>query len=133
VSPRMGRRSQPPSPAVSFAVHLRPNSPGRTSRGLGISKAAVRDFARDQPGRRIRSGRPDEGLGEGGRSMAFDLVVWSSPRDLDPDAAGALVRRWLDEGGDPAASPFEASSDIGWFVRELRNDLPDIDVVSDAV
>jgi len=71
--------------------------------------------------------------GEEGRSMAFDVVVWSSPRDLDPDAAGAPVRRWLDEGGDPAASPFEASSDIGWFVRELRNDLPDIDVVSDAV
>ena len=65
--------------------------------------------------------------------MAFDLFVWSSPRELDADAAGALVQRWLDEGGDPAASPFEPSTDIGWFVRELRNDLPDIDVVSDAV
>jgi hypothetical protein len=65
--------------------------------------------------------------------MAFDLLVWSSPRELDADAAGALVQRWLDEGGDPAASPFEPAADIGWFVRELRNDLPDIDVVSDAV
>jgi hypothetical protein len=34
--------------------------------------------------------------------MAFDLLVWSSPRELDADAAGALVHRWLDEGGDPA-------------------------------
>jgi hypothetical protein len=85
---------------------------------------------------------PDAGSGpavqtkmsrEEGRSMAFDLVVWSSPRDLDADAAGALVRGWLDAGGDPAASPFEASTDIGWFVRELRSHLPDIDVVSDAV
>lgn len=65
--------------------------------------------------------------------MAFDLFVWSSPRDLDAAAAGDLVRSWLDAGGDPAASPFEPSADTGWFVRELRNDLPDIDVVSDAV
>ena len=65
--------------------------------------------------------------------MAFDLFVWSSPRDLDADAAEALVRPWLDGGGDPAASPFEPSTDIGWFVRELRNDLPDIDLVSDAI
>ena len=41
--------------------------------------------------------------------MAFDLYVWSEPRDLDADAAEALVRTWQAAGGDPAASPFEPS------------------------
>ena len=65
--------------------------------------------------------------------MQFDLYAWKSPRDLDADAAAALVQRWHDEGADPAASPFEPSEDVGWFHRELTRDQPDLDVVSDAV
>ena len=65
--------------------------------------------------------------------MTFDIYVWAAPRDLDADAAGELIRDWEDRGGDPAASPFEPSSDIGWFHRELRKDLPWLDVTSDAI
>ena len=54
--------------------------------------------------------------------MQFDLYAWKSPRDLDADAAAALVQRWHDEGADPAASPFEPSEDVGWFHRELTRD-----------
>ena len=65
--------------------------------------------------------------------MSFDLYVWQSPRDLDEAQAIALVDAWQAGGGDPAASPFEPSTDIGWFHRELMHDLPHLDVVSDAV
>ena len=65
--------------------------------------------------------------------MSFDLYVWQSPRDLDEEQAEALVDAWQQAGGDPAASPFEPSTDIGWFHRELMQELPELDVVSDAV
>src|SRR4051812_11740604 len=65
--------------------------------------------------------------------LKFDLYVWTAPRDLDVDAAGDLVRAWEAAGGDPAQSPFEASTDIVWFRRELLNDLPGLEVTSDAV
>ena len=65
--------------------------------------------------------------------MSFDLYVWQSPRDLDEEQAVALVDAWQQAGGDPAASPFEPSTDIGWFHRELMQELPELDVVSDAV
>ena len=65
--------------------------------------------------------------------MRFDLYDWQSPRDLDEAQAVALVDAWQAAGGDPAASPFEPSTDIGWFHRELMQDLPHLDVVSDAV
>jgi hypothetical protein len=65
--------------------------------------------------------------------VTFDLYAWKAPRDLDADAAAALLRRWHDEGAEPAASPFEPSEDVGWFHRELRKDQPELDVVSDAV
>ena len=64
--------------------------------------------------------------------MTFDLYAWKAPRDLDADGAAALVQRWHDEGADPAASPFEPSSDIGWFHRELVNDRTGLELVSDA-
>jgi hypothetical protein len=64
--------------------------------------------------------------------MAFDIYVWSAPRDLDADAAGELVRSWQAGGGDPAQSPFEPSTDVGWFYRELTKDLPGVDAVSDG-
>jgi hypothetical protein len=68
-----------------------------------------------------------------GAGMASDLYVWSAPRDLDPDRAEALVAQWEANGGDPARSPFEPSTDVGWFHRELRQDAPDLDLSSDAV
>jgi hypothetical protein len=64
--------------------------------------------------------------------VTFDLYAWKSPRDLDADGAAALVQRWHDEGADPAAGPFEPSSDVGWFHRELVNDRTGLELVSDA-
>ena len=62
----------------------------------------------------------------------FDLYAWAAPRDLSAEAAADLVEGWLAAGGDPAASPFEPSTDVAWFYRELTKDLPDIDAVSDG-
>ena len=64
--------------------------------------------------------------------MDDDLYVWQAPRELDGEAAEALVAGWEAEGGDPARSPFEPSTDIGWFVRELRTDTPTLELVTDA-
>ena len=65
--------------------------------------------------------------------MAFDLYVWKSPRDLDDDQAAALLERWQAAGGDPTTSPFEPSTDVGWFYRELLKDVPGVVAKSDAV
>ena len=65
--------------------------------------------------------------------MAIDLYVWKSPRDLEDDAAEALVTGWLATGGDPARSPFTPDSDVGWFYRELLQDAPGLETSSDAV
>jgi hypothetical protein len=65
--------------------------------------------------------------------MAFDLYVWESPRDVDADEAGALVDGWQNAGGDPRQSPFEPSTNVGWFHRELRKDQPGLETSSDAV
>ena len=59
--------------------------------------------------------------------MTSDIYVWSAPRDLDADAAQELIRDWEAAGGDPAASPFEPSTDVGWFHRELMKDHPRIE------
>jgi hypothetical protein len=50
--------------------------------------------------------------------VKFDIYVSAAPRDLDADAAGELVQGWESAGGDPAGSPFEPSTDIGWFRPE---------------
>jgi hypothetical protein len=63
----------------------------------------------------------------------FDLYVWASPRDLDADRAEALIEGWEDTGGNPSQSPFEPSTDVGWFHRELMKGAPGLDVSSDAV
>lgn len=64
--------------------------------------------------------------------MRFDIYVWAAPRDLDADAAAELVRGWEAAGGNPAQSPFEPSTDVGWFYRELTKDLPGVDAASDG-
>ena len=63
----------------------------------------------------------------------FDIYVWAAPRDLEADAARALVTRWEASGGDPAQAPFEATTDIGWFHRELMKDFPSLEVKSDVI
>lgn len=65
------------------------------------------------------------------RNMTFDIYVWKSPRDIDEDQAEALVKGWHADDGDHSASPFEPSTDVGWFYREVINDLPGIDASSD--
>jgi hypothetical protein len=65
--------------------------------------------------------------------MGSDLYVWKAPRDLDADQAEALLKRWHDTGGEPSASPFEPSTDVAWFYRELMKDVPGIVASSDAV
>jgi hypothetical protein len=65
--------------------------------------------------------------------MTFDLHVWALPREVDAARADALIVGWQSNGGDPASSPFEPSSDVGWFVWELMHDHPGLEVVSDAV
>jgi hypothetical protein len=65
--------------------------------------------------------------------VEHDVYVWAAPRDLDAEAAAERIERWEAAGGDPAQSPFEPSTDIGWFRRELRDSLPDLVVGSDAV
>jgi hypothetical protein len=64
--------------------------------------------------------------------MTFDLYAWKSPRDLDASSAQALVNGWLEAGGDPVLSPFEPSTDVGWFYRELMHDVPALEASSDA-
>jgi len=65
--------------------------------------------------------------------VTFDLYAWQSPRDLDADQAEAMIESWHEAGGDPSHSPFEPSTDIGWFYRELIKDVPGLEASSDAV
>jgi hypothetical protein len=64
--------------------------------------------------------------------MRFDLYAWEAPRDLDVAAAASLVDSWEAAGGDPAASPFEPSSNTGWFARELGRDTPEVELLTDS-
>lgn len=64
--------------------------------------------------------------------MPFDLYVWQSPRDVDDERAAALVRAWEAGGADPTTAPFEASTDISWFHRELKHDATGLELLSDA-
>jgi len=65
-------------------------------------------------------------------ALRFDLYVWRSPVDLDAAAAEARIGEWEAAGADPAAAPFDATTDIGWFHRELVHDHPALEVLSDA-
>ena len=62
-----------------------------------------------------------------------DLYVWHAPRDLDAEGAEALLKSWHEAGGDPGKSPFEPSTDVAWFYRELMKDVPGVVATSDAV
>ena len=65
--------------------------------------------------------------------MAFDLYVWESPRDLDADQIEALLERWREAGGEPGQSPFEPSTNVALFYRELIKAVPGLVASSDAV
>jgi hypothetical protein len=65
--------------------------------------------------------------------MAFDLYAWESPRDLDAERVEALLEGWREAGGEPAQSPFEPSTNVAWFYRELMKDVPGIVASSDAL
>jgi hypothetical protein len=64
--------------------------------------------------------------------MRYDLYAWVAPRNVGPDGAAALVEPWEAEGGDPAESPFEPSTNTGWFARELARDAPGIELHTDS-
>ena len=70
---------------------------------------------------------------QGSDAVTFDLYVWKAPRDLDAEAAGRRIASWQAAGGDPTESPFEPSTDVGWFYRELMLEGHAIAVTSDAV
>jgi len=65
--------------------------------------------------------------------MTFDLYVWESPRELDAERAEALLTSWHEAGADPSQSPFKPSTNMGWFYRELIDDEPALDILTDAV
>jgi hypothetical protein len=64
--------------------------------------------------------------------VAFDLYVWKSPRNLDVGWAEALLETWYETDDDPSTSPFEPSTDVGWFYRELMKAVPGLEALSDA-
>lgn len=67
--------------------------------------------------------------------MRFDVYAWAAPRDLTAEEASARIEAWEAGGGDPAAAPFEPSSDTAGFYREVEHDLrgmPELHIVADA-
>jgi hypothetical protein len=64
--------------------------------------------------------------------MTIDVYAWKEPRDIDAERAGELVDGWLESGGDPVQSPFEPSTDVSWFHRELTKDDPRLETLSDG-
>lgn len=62
-----------------------------------------------------------------------DLYIWAGPHDIDAASAADLVATWQAAGGIPRESPFEQSTSVGWFVRELKTDYPELVLESDAV
>lgn len=65
--------------------------------------------------------------------MTDDLYIWAGPHDIDAPAAAELVATWQAAGGVPRESPFEQSTNVGWFVRELKKDHPEVVIETDAV
>lgn len=65
--------------------------------------------------------------------MTDDLYIWAGPHEIDARAAAELVATWQAAGGVPRESPFEQSTNVGWFVRELKQDYPELVLETDAV
>lgn len=66
-------------------------------------------------------------------AVAESLYLWAGPRDLDAAQAAELVAAWQARGGIPRESPFSESTSVGWFVRELKQDHPELVLETDAV
>ena len=71
--------------------------------------------------------------------MRFDVYAWSAPRELSAEEAAARIAAWEmaagEDGPDPATAPFEPSSDVAGFYRELESDLrdlPGVEIIADA-
>jgi len=62
-----------------------------------------------------------------------DLYIWAGPHDIDAARAAEIVATWQAAGGVPRESPFEQSTNVGWFVRELKQDHPELVLETDAV
>lgn len=73
------------------------------------------------------------GVGPGPDGLHADLYVWSQPADLDEREILDRLGAWERAGADPAMSPFEPSTDVGWFARELVDEHPWVRLVTDAV
>lgn len=74
----------------------------------------------------VAPGEPGSG-GEPSGAPDAVLYVWKSPRTEDPTEAAALVEAWrAGDQSDPGRGPFEASTDMIWFSRELTGDAPPI-------
>jgi hypothetical protein len=65
-------------------------------------------------------------------AVPYDLFVWAKPHDVKAEVASALVDDWQAAGGEPATSPFEPSTDVGWFARELLENAPGLETRTDA-
>lgn len=67
--------------------------------------------------------------------MRFDLYAIAGPRDLPIEELTARLEAWEAAGADPATAPFDPSSDVAGFYRELEHDLRDVpgfEIVADA-
>ena len=67
--------------------------------------------------------------------MRYDVYAWAAPRDISPEDAAERIDRWEARGGAPSDAPFEPSSDVAGFYRELEHDLRGMsgfEVVADA-
>lgn len=67
--------------------------------------------------------------------MRYDLYALAGPRDLAVETLVERLTAWEAAGGDPATAPFEPSSDVAGFFREVEHDLrgiPGFEILADA-
>ena len=67
--------------------------------------------------------------------MRYDLYALAAPRDLPAEEVATRIEAWEASGGDPAVAPFDPSSDVAGFFREVEHDLrgiPGFEIVADA-
>ena len=49
--------------------------------------------------------------------VTFDLYIWKSHATSTPTTPRRFSKLWQGVGGDFSTSPFEPSTDVGWFYR----------------
>jgi hypothetical protein len=68
-------------------------------------------------------------------AMRHDIYAFAAPRDLSVEQLTERLEAWEGAGGEPATAPFEPSSDVAGFYREIEHDLrgiPGFGIVADA-